>query len=152
MMVFFIVPGEEGLRECSCIFNGTKSVGELGSVFHGLELRFWIWIIITDWGPWMTFGNTEIGKKKGNRFWCHGRSPVCMDQKLSTVSLSSLLSVFWQGLQVLYALPSNPLHICWRCRELHIDNNMSTLPVLLSFVISQDHTWLGASAISSGFT
>lgn len=66
MIVFGVVPGKEGLRECSGVFDGAEALREFRAILHGFELSFGIGIVITHRRSGVTFGDPEIGKEQGN--------------------------------------------------------------------------------------
>ena len=66
MIVLGVVPGEECLAKGPGVLDRAEPLGELGSVLHGLELRFGIGIVITDRGSRMTLGDPKIGHEQGN--------------------------------------------------------------------------------------
>jgi len=82
MVVLGIVPGEECLAEGPGVLDGTEPLGEIGPVFHGLELRFGIRIVVADRGSRMAFDDPEIGHEQGNGFRGHARPPVRVDEEL----------------------------------------------------------------------
>ena len=66
VVVLGIVPGKECLAKGPGILDRAEPLRELGSVLHGLELRFGVGIVITDRGPRMALGDPEISHEQGN--------------------------------------------------------------------------------------
>lgn len=78
-----VVPVKERLAERSCVVDGAKPFGELGTIFQGLELCFRERVVIALIGPAVGFGDPEVGKQVGNDFGLHARSPISMNGELS---------------------------------------------------------------------
>jgi hypothetical protein len=49
-MVLGVVRGEESLAEAAGVLDGTKALGELGSVFQGFEVTFENGLSLETWG------------------------------------------------------------------------------------------------------
>ena len=63
--------------------DGAKPLGELGTIFQGLELCFGERVVIALIGPAVGFGDPEVGKQVGNDFGFHARSPISVNGELS---------------------------------------------------------------------
>ena len=109
MVMFGVVPGEEGLRKCPRMFDRSEPLGELRSILHGLELRFRIRIVVADRRSRMAFRNSQIGRRRATGLdvmldpYRHGS---IADRVVSIVYSSSPRSVFGQGRQALCGPPS----------------------------------------------
>ena len=72
MMVFIVVPAEEGLAKPAGVFDGAEAVREAGALFQGTELTFRIGVVVGDMGPGMRFGDTKVGHQQSYGFRFHG--------------------------------------------------------------------------------
>ena len=63
MAVLAVVPGEECLAMASGIFDAAKALREVGAVFHGLELRFRIGVVIRCVGAAVALGHVQVNQQ-----------------------------------------------------------------------------------------
>ena len=61
VVVFVVIPAEEGLAKAASVFDGAEAVRKARAVFQGSELAFRIRIIVGNVGPGMCFGDAEVG-------------------------------------------------------------------------------------------
>ena len=55
-----VVPSKECLTVASGIFDAAKALGEVGSVFHGLELRLRIGVVVGDVGAAVALCHVQV--------------------------------------------------------------------------------------------
>ena len=66
MAVLSVVPGKECLAMASGVFDAAKALREVGAVFHGLELRFRIRVVIGCVGAAVALGLVRNPGRKSN--------------------------------------------------------------------------------------
>ena len=71
MMMYVVVPVEEGLAESAGVVDRAEAIWEFGAVLHGAELGFREGVVIGNIGPRMGFGDAEIGQQLGDQFGSH---------------------------------------------------------------------------------
>jgi hypothetical protein len=74
--VLIVVPGKEGLTVRTCIFDGSKALGKVGSVFERFELCLGIRVVVRGVGPAMAPGDVQVDQQAGHRFGAHARASV----------------------------------------------------------------------------
>ena len=72
--VFVVVPMEEGLAVGTGVFDGSEPVGEVRSVFQGLELGLREGVVVGDVGARVGLGDPEIGEQQRGPAWISSRS------------------------------------------------------------------------------
>ena len=63
------------------VFYAAKALGEVGAVFHGLELRFRIGVVIRGIGATMALDHVQIHQQTGLRFGAHGGASIRVQRK-----------------------------------------------------------------------
>ena len=63
VMVLGVVPRKEDLTEAAGVLEGAKALGEVGSVFQGLELAFRERVVIGDVGPAVALDDAQVGQE-----------------------------------------------------------------------------------------
>ena len=81
MAVLAVVPGKECLAMTSCVFNAAKAHGEVGAVFHGLELRLRIGIVIRGVRATVALGHVQVNQQTGHRLGAHGGAAICVQRE-----------------------------------------------------------------------
>ena len=76
MSVHRVVPGEESLAMCSCIFDATEAIREVGPIFERLELRLGVRIVIGDMRTAVALGYIKVDQQGGHGFGSHAGAAV----------------------------------------------------------------------------
>ena len=70
--VLGVVPGKECLAMASGVFDAAKALREVGAVFHGLELRLRIRVVVRGVGAAVALGHVQVNQQTGHRLGAHG--------------------------------------------------------------------------------
>ena len=81
--VFVVVPMEEGFAVSTGVFDGSEPVGEVRSVFQGLELGLREGVVVGDVGARVGLGDPEIGEQQRDRLGLHRGAAVGVQGQLS---------------------------------------------------------------------
>src|SRR5665647_252928 len=76
MAVLAVVPGKECLAMTSRVFDAAKTFREVGAVFHCLELRLRIGVVVRGVGAAVALGHVQINQQTGHRLGAHGRASI----------------------------------------------------------------------------
>ena len=76
MAVLGVVPSKECLAMASRIFDAAKALREVGAVFHGLELRLRIGVVIRGVGAAVALGHVQVNQQTGHRLGAHGSAAI----------------------------------------------------------------------------
>ena len=76
MTVLAVVPSKECLAVASGIFDAAKALREVGAVFHGLELRLRVGVVIRGVGAAVALGHVQVDQQTGHRLGAHGRAAI----------------------------------------------------------------------------
>ena len=77
-----VVPSEEGLTMGTRVLDTAKAPGEIRTIFHGLELRLRVRIVVRDIGAAVALDDLQIDQQTGHRFGAHGSAPISMQSQL----------------------------------------------------------------------
>ena len=77
MAVLGVVPSKECLAMAPGVFDAAKALREVAAVFHGLELRLRIGVVIRGVGAAVALGHIKVNQQTGHRLGSHG-SPALM--------------------------------------------------------------------------
>src|SRR5450756_438722 len=83
MAMLVVVPGEECLAMGTRVLDTAKAFGEIRAIFHGLELRLRVRVIVRDIGAAVAFGDLQIDQETGHWFGAHGGSPIRVQSQLT---------------------------------------------------------------------
>ena len=83
MMMFAVVPADEFGHQCAGVLDGGKTLGKLGAVLEGFELRLRVGIVVGDVRTAMGLHHPQIREQQRYRFARHRRSPVGMHGELT---------------------------------------------------------------------
>ena len=78
MAVLAVVPGKECLAMASGVFDAAKALREVGAVFHGLELRLRIRVVIRGVRATVALGHVQVNQQTGHRLGAHGGATISM--------------------------------------------------------------------------
>ena len=81
--MFVVVPMEEGSAVSTGVLDGAEPVGEVRSVFQGLELGLREGVVVGDVGARVGLGDPEIGEQQRDRLGLHRGAAVGVQGQLS---------------------------------------------------------------------
>ena len=81
MAVLAVVPGKECLAMAPGVFDAAKALRKVAAVFHGLELRLRIGVVIRGVGAAVALGHIKVNQQTGHRLGSHGSPAICMQRE-----------------------------------------------------------------------
>ena len=76
MAVHGFVPGKERLAVRACVLDATKASREVGSIFHRLELRLRVGVVVRDVRAAVALGDVQIHQQRGHRLGAHAGTAI----------------------------------------------------------------------------
>ena len=82
-----VVPGEESLAVGACILKTAETPREVRAVFHRLELRFRVWVVVRNVRSAVAFGDVQVHQQDGHRLGAHAGAAVGVQRERAALDV-----------------------------------------------------------------